>query len=564
MNRFFLFTLILLAYQVTEVHAQQRTAPLPTSPYFTPAINEKPYTLPKYADLKDQLPMPIYDENPLWVECYRKAWELACNNFYLPTPESGFVSPFVDAAFNQDIYLWDMSFITMFTNYAHPLTPGIAGLDNFYAKQHATGEICREIIRNTGVERWDSRPYGRQLYTIYGWFPPVEFKWARPKGWGITYIGRNAPAEPPVLAMDAMNHPILAWAEWESFMMTADTARLTRIVEVLHRYYQAYNTYYMQGNGLYMGDCGAMDNSARNAFLSGGGQAVDLSAEMALFAGNMADIYKVLGRRDSEQYYRKEVKRIARAMNQHMWSPVKGFYYDLTLEGGRAPVTTVAGFWSLIGGVPDAARAAKLVTQLTDTAKFWRCNPVPTISAEEQKFSPRGAYWNGSVWAPTNTMVIRGLEKYGYNDLAREIALKHVKLVADVYAETGTIWENYMPDSTKYGYVELRPGDYHPVRKDFVGWSGLGPIVYFLNYAVGLRADAPRKTLTWDITSDQRNGCERFRFGGIVTSLIAEPTTTGYRVKVVSDAPYKLTLSGKASKTIAIHDGENIFEVPFR
>ena len=53
--------------------------------------------------------------------------------------------------------------------------------------------------------------------------------------------------------------------------------------------------------------------------------------------------------------------------------------------------------------------------------------------------------------APTNTMVIRGLEKYGYNKLAKEIALKHLDLISKIYKETGTIWENYAPDTITPG-----------------------------------------------------------------------------------------------------------------
>ncbi len=65
-------------------------------------------------------------------------------------PGSGFPSPFIDAAFNQNIFLWDTCFMTMFCNVAHPLVPGISSLDNFYAKQYPDGEIAREIDRTTG------------------------------------------------------------------------------------------------------------------------------------------------------------------------------------------------------------------------------------------------------------------------------------------------------------------------------------------------------------------------------------------------------------------------------
>jgi hypothetical protein len=103
-------------------------------------------------------------------------------------------------------------------------------------------------------------------------------------------------------------------------------------------------------------------------------------------------------------------------------------------------------------------------------------------------------------------MVIRGLEEYGNRDLAREIALEHLGIVADVYRETGTIWENYAPDSRSPG---------KPAWRVFVGWSGLGPIMYLIEYAVGLRADAPRNEVVWRMNSRNRVGCERFRFNGM-------------------------------------------------
>ena len=103
---------------------------------------------------------------------------------------------------------------------------------------------------------------------------------------------------------------------------------------------------------------------------------------------------------------------------------------------------------------------------------------MPTLAADEPGYDPAGGYWRGAVWAPTDTMVIRGLENYGYFDLAREIALEHLDRVAEVFHQTGTIWENYAPDSVHQG---------KPAKGDFVGWSGIGPILYLLEYAIGLK-----------------------------------------------------------------------------
>ena len=102
--------------------------------------------LPVFSELKAKLPSPIYDQDSNMVKGYWKAWELAFKNFYEPTTENGFVSQYIDASFNANTFLWDGSFKTMFCNYANPLVPGISTLDNFYAKHHAKGEICREIV----------------------------------------------------------------------------------------------------------------------------------------------------------------------------------------------------------------------------------------------------------------------------------------------------------------------------------------------------------------------------------------------------------------------------------
>jgi hypothetical protein len=80
------------------------------------------------------------------VRLYWKAWELAFHKFYEPPAQSGFVSQFIDAAFNKNIFLWDSCFMTMFCNYADPLVPGISTLDNFYAKKpERYGKTTRRI-----------------------------------------------------------------------------------------------------------------------------------------------------------------------------------------------------------------------------------------------------------------------------------------------------------------------------------------------------------------------------------------------------------------------------------
>jgi hypothetical protein len=115
------------------------------------------------------------------------------------------------------------------------------------------------------------------------------------------------------------------------------------------------------------------------------------------------------------------------------------------------------------------------------------------------------------------------------------MALNHLDQVTAVYLDTGAIWENYSPMRVARGDGALR---------DLVGFSGLAPINLLLEYAIGLRADAPSQTLTWIIRTDQRVGCERYRFGNIVVSLVCDgPDGDGCRtLRVSSDHNFHLRI----------------------
>ena len=325
-----------------------------------------PSPLPRFELTRDQLPSPIYDANPLWVQTYWKAWELAFKNFYEPPPGSGFVSQFIDAAFSKNIFLWDSCFMTMFCNYAYPLVPGISTLDNFYAKQHEDGEISREIVRVTGVDfdQWINSEQG-SLISRWGW-PTFAGGLFNVKKGAVVYKGRPIPQPPPKLTLDALDHPLPAWAELESYRVTGNKARLELVWEPLVHYYSALQKYLAQGNGLYVTDWASMDNSPRNCYLKDGGTGIDISSEMALFARQLSEIAATLGKQEEAAQYARQAEALTAIINQRMWDPKRGFYFDLTLEGKRAPVKTIAAYWTLLAKVATPDQASALVRSSPD------------------------------------------------------------------------------------------------------------------------------------------------------------------------------------------------------
>ena len=62
--------------------------------------------------------------------------------------------------------------------------------------------------------------------------------------------------------------------------------------------------------------------------------------------------------------------------------------------------------------------------------------------------------------------------------------MTHLCNVVAVFKQTGTVWENYAP-------ARVAPGQ--PSRRDFVGWTGIGPIA-FLATASGLMMESVLST----------------------------------------------------------------------
>ena len=106
--------------------------------------------LPDFESNKSKLPEPVWDGHADSIEAYYKAWKIAFSNLGKPTEENGFVSPYIDAAFNGDIFLWDSCFMLMFGKYGDGVFKFQGTLDDFYCKQESDGFIGRQYHETNG------------------------------------------------------------------------------------------------------------------------------------------------------------------------------------------------------------------------------------------------------------------------------------------------------------------------------------------------------------------------------------------------------------------------------
>ncbi len=110
--------------------------------------------LPLYENSRDRLPKPIWDGHENAVDCYDCAWKIAFDNLRTPNAEAGFVSNFIDTAFNGFLFMGDSSFIVLFGKYGSRIFDFQKTLDNFYSHQHRDGFICREICESENGEQF--------------------------------------------------------------------------------------------------------------------------------------------------------------------------------------------------------------------------------------------------------------------------------------------------------------------------------------------------------------------------------------------------------------------------
>lgn len=305
--------------------------------------------LPVFEEVRDKLPAPVWNGHEDYIECYWKAWELAFNNLRKPQEGTGFVSNFIDTAFNDSLIMWDSAFILMFGKYAQRIFDFQGTLNNLYSHQHRDGYICREIDIKTGRDRF------------------------------------------------------------------------TR--------------------------------------------------------------------------------------------------YDISSTG------------------PDIMPWC----HLTDEESFKTPNRIPALAKNDKNFKNSGNYWRGGVWAPTNYMVLKGLDKYGRYELAHEIAMDYLCAVVDVFKRTNTLFENYAPE-----YIDGKFSKGNPAKSDFVGWTGLAPISIMFEYILGIKPDAANNKILWDINLVEEHGIKKYPFGadGELTLICKKRDNENERPQIIfeSNIPVKLEI----------------------
>ncbi len=479
--------------------------------------------LPRFEEIKDRLPIPVYDGRPEVIEAWLYCWKTLLSVWYF-APDAPDHQAVADICGIKSWGPWgstmvfDTAFILHFARYGGQVYPFVTALDNCYARQHENGFICRETDKNN-----------REVYVIF----PV-------------------------------NPPLFAWAEWEWYRSNGDRKRLEAVFLPIVKHYEWFMTYQRRANGLYWTN-GAQeaDDSPRNALMH---YAVSATSYQALAARHLTLIARTIGRGDLAGFFEDEHRRLGELINRHFWDEAHGIYNDLAADGRFITELSpgsfckhVHMFWPLLAGVVPPDRVERMVKELSNPVSFNRRNGVPSLSADSAGYTGgpagNGQYWRGAVWPSGQCMVQEGLRVCGRQQVARELAERYFNAQIEVFAKERTVKENLAPDQPLGCGVP-----------EFVGWGGLGPVANLIEAVIGLDFDAPANTVTWRISKTQRHGLRNFKFGGLPLDLICEERRSAddpCTLSVKADRAFTLVVMvGAHRESLQVQPGEHRYVVP--
>jgi putative isomerase len=261
-----------------------------------------------------------------------------------------------------------------------------------------------------------------------------------------------------------------------------------------------YNHYRDKATGLYYwqtDECIGVDNDPCTFFRPYGSSG-SILLNCFMYKELLAMVYLAdrLNMSEIAGSYQKMADSLLQSIRDDCWDPRNGFYYSVDLNLRPVPKQTTlwefhmnqprswdcliqridvwSGFLAMWSGVATPDQAQQMVEEnFSNTNTFDAPYGIRSLSKLEKMYDVRAtsnpSNWLGPIWVNANYMVFRGLVKYGYNEQARQLAEKTIKLIGTDYEKNGILHEYYLPEN---GEPVMNPGfqDWNYLVLNMIAW----------------------------------------------------------------------------------------------
>ncbi len=260
------------------------------------------------------------------------------------------------------------------------------------------------------------------------------------------------------VAAEVTKPPLLAWAAWKLYEINGDREFIAEIYDDVAAWNEWwFTTNDIDGDGLaeYQHPYSSgLDDSP----LWDQGMPVtspDLNTYLYLQMESLGQMARVLNLFDDARRWHERAQDLLDKMIKLLWDDEKGAFMVMH-QGLQVEVMTPFNLLPLMSGSLPEEMAARLVEHIQNPDEFWTKFPLPTVASNDPKYSPQ-QMWRGPTWVNVNYMLIEGLERSGYPDVAEELRERTFEMVAGLK----DIYEYYNPET----------GQAPPLAASTFGWS---------------------------------------------------------------------------------------------